>query len=617
MAYMQRWDNNTLGFSDTDVVIPFLQKKSMHELEIYTYGAYTRKSSESEDRQVQSIERQKDDLEEMIERDNLLLYNDIIEETKSAFTPGREAFASLVAQTQKGKVNAWLCWHANRLSRNPIDAGMIIYLMDTGKLHHIKTQSRVYYNTPTDKMMLQIEFTMSKKDSDDKSLAVKSGLKKRYKNGYPTGRAPLGFLNDLSREKGSREWIIDTERYEKIELLFTRYLKGNDSLSTITKYAQNSLGLTTVASKKQGGIPVCRSLVHYTLKNPIYAGFFYAKDEHSKKRNLHVLSENVPRIISEEDHVKIINMFGEKTHVNTQSHQSPYDGYIIGEDGGYMGADYKFQVICDCRNKFAFRNKEFCPHCHIKIDKMKKPNYLSYSYFYNVQRRKTKGVVAKCISEKQIETSLITFFKTDLKISDSFLEWIKTHINILQDDEREMKKNFIKNRKNELLILEKKKVKLKKLFLNEIIDFDTFKHDIQELESSLTRKNNECEYVENWHEILNGIFDNLHNFEDIIMNGTYSDKRRLLEVLSSNLVWNEEKLFILKPKWLIAFIDGLKPLREEFKQFEPENIVDSKGFNCVLDVRCPSLLRYLDKIRTSHHIYYALLSDEHLCILKN
>ena len=213
----------------------------MNELETYTYDGYTRKSSESEDKQVQSLERQKDDIKELVLRENLNLYGDIIEEKKSAFTVGREGFALLVKRTLQGKVNAWLCWHANRLCRNPIDSGMIIHLMDIGKLHHIKTPNRVYYNTPADKMMLQFEFIMSKKDSDDKSLAVKSGFKKRYKKGYPTGRAPLGFLNDLSQEKGNRQWIVDPDRYKKVKLLFMKYLKGNDSLSSITDYAQNVL----------------------------------------------------------------------------------------------------------------------------------------------------------------------------------------------------------------------------------------------------------------------------------------------------------------------------------------------------------------------------------------
>jgi len=129
------------------------------------------------------------------------------------FSPGRTYFNELVALTYAGDVNAWLCWHPNRLSRNPIDAGTIVYLMDLGLLHHIKTPTRVYFNNPTDKMMLNFEFTMSKKDSDDKSGFVKSGLKKRYKKGLPTGKAPIGFLNDKTKEKGDRGWLVDEERF--------------------------------------------------------------------------------------------------------------------------------------------------------------------------------------------------------------------------------------------------------------------------------------------------------------------------------------------------------------------------------------------------------------------
>src|SRR5690606_15273571 len=138
----------------------------------FIYGGYVRKSSESEDRQVQSIERQKDDLVSVINKESLLLCGDIIEETKSAFSIGRQGFDSLVRLTQRGKVNAWICWHANRLSRDAMDSGIIIHLIDNGKLNHIRTPSRIYYNTPVDKMMLQIEFAMSKKDSDDKSEFV-------------------------------------------------------------------------------------------------------------------------------------------------------------------------------------------------------------------------------------------------------------------------------------------------------------------------------------------------------------------------------------------------------------------------------------------------------------
>lgn len=211
------------------------------ELKNYIYGVYARKSSESEDRQIQSIDRQIDDFIELQEREQLSFYDKPIKESRSAFSVGREGFNFLVKLTESGKVNAWVCWHANRLSRNAIDAGVIVDLLDRGKLHHTRTPTRIYFNTPTDKMMLQIEFTMSKKDSDDKSVFVKSGLKKRYKKGLPNGKAPIGFLNDKTKEKGDRDWIVDKHRFDKLKLLFTRFLNGNDSLNTITEFTRNVL----------------------------------------------------------------------------------------------------------------------------------------------------------------------------------------------------------------------------------------------------------------------------------------------------------------------------------------------------------------------------------------
>lgn len=394
----QRWDSNTLGFSKkrecscypffgselahTSICNEFRAKIFMNKKDTtqFIYGVYARKSSESEDKQVQSIQRQIDDFLELQNRENLDFFETPIRESKSAFSVGREGFDSLVDLTRKGKVNAWLCWHANRLSRNPIDAGVIIDLMDKGLLDHIRTPSRIYFATPTDKMMLQIEFTMSKKDSDDKSVFVKSGLKKRYKKGFPCGKAPVGFLNDKTKERGDRDWLVDTVRYEKLKLIFYRFLKGKDSLGTITDYAREELKLTTPKSKRIGEKLVGRSLMEHILKNPIYAGFFYSKDEYGANRTFRKLNENVPRIITEDDHFKILNIFGDRCHTKKQSHLTPYSGHIKGAEGNHMGADVKLQVICDCTKKFAYRSKKVCPNCFVKISEMQNPKYLSYTY---------------------------------------------------------------------------------------------------------------------------------------------------------------------------------------------------------------------------------------------
>ena len=317
----------------------------INENEQFNYGEYARKSSESEDKQVQSIERQVDELKELSQKLNLNVYGEPIKESKSAFSIGREGFNKLVSLTQKGKINAWLVWHANRLSRNAMDSGMIIHLMDLGLLHHIRTPSKIYYNTPTDKMMLQIEFTMSKKDSDDKSVFVKSGLEKRYKKGYPTGRAPIGFLNNKMEEKGNRGWVIDKERFNKVTLLFKQFMKGKDSLSSITKYAKEELDLKTAPQKRLGNKYLGRSMMSHVLKNPIYAGFFYANEQGTNKKIRRELTEEIPRMITEAEHRKVLQILRARVSPKMQKHDTLFQEMIKGPNGEFIGADLKFQLI--------------------------------------------------------------------------------------------------------------------------------------------------------------------------------------------------------------------------------------------------------------------------------
>ena len=596
-----------LAKKENHVVVPFLNHiicyLIMNPIDIknYTYGVYARKSSESEDKQVQSIDRQIDDFLELKKREHLRFYETPIKESKSAFSVGRDGFNVLVKLTETGQINAWLCWHANRLSRNAIDAGVIVDLLDRGKLHHIRTPSRIYFNTPTDKMMLQIEFTMSKKDSDDKSVFVKSGLKKRYKKGLPNGKAPIGFLNDKTKEKGDRDWLVDHERYKKLEMLFTKFLKGHDSLNTITDYAQNVLQLTTPKTKRQGGKLVGRSLVEHILKNPIYAGFFYSKDEYGQERTHRQLDEKVPRILTEDEHFKILNIFGERNHPNQQTHLTPYSGIIYGSDGNYMGADVKLQVICDCAKKFAYTNTDICPSCNKKIIEMKHPKYLSYTYYYNIKRKRTKGLSARSIEERKINQALIALFENELHISEPLYHWSKKYLKELQDGELEQDKKIAHIQKKALCHLEEKKAKLRELFINEIITKEEFQYDLKKLHTQIDTKKIDYGYAENWYEDMEHLLDTLFNFGEIIKKGSYGEKKEALALLSPNLIWDEQNLHILKADWLQVFIQGRRRVLEQYPVFEPKNNGNFKGLKGVLDIKCPTLLRWLDKVRKKRY----------------
>ena len=363
---------------------------------------------------------------------------------------------------------------------------------------------------------------MSKKDSDDKSNFVKSGLNKRYQKGFPCGKAPIGFLNDKFQDKGNRGWIVDKIRFGKLQLLFARFLKGNDSLNTITSYAQEHLKLTTVLTKRQGGKIVGRSMVEHILKNPIYAGFFYSKDEQGNKRSLRSLHKDLPLIITEEDHIKILNIFGARHHPKQQKHLTPYTGYIVGKDNNTIGADVKLQVICDCSKKFAYRSKTKCPACGVNITKMKTPKYLSYTYYFNIKRRKTKGLSSKSIEEKKVDQVLIDLYKKELHLTEQQYTWAKQHLEELKIEELERDKKRTKIYQKEKEELDLKKEKIRKLFIEELLSFEEFKKESEKLEALYNYKKEQQNYSENWYEQIDNLLDTLFNFEAIIEKSDYN-----------------------------------------------------------------------------------------------
>ena len=73
------------------------------------YFIYARKSSESEDRQVQSIESQVEELQKLAKNSSLAVVN-IFSESKSAKAPERPIFEEMLSRIRAGEANGILCW---------------------------------------------------------------------------------------------------------------------------------------------------------------------------------------------------------------------------------------------------------------------------------------------------------------------------------------------------------------------------------------------------------------------------------------------------------------------------------------------------------------------------
>ena len=101
---------------------------------------YARKSTDNEEMQVLSIEAQLAELREFAKKEGLSVCQEFIEK-QSAKTPGRPIFNDMLTQIGKGLATGILSWHPDRLARNSIDGGKILYLVDCGLIKSLRFPS--------------------------------------------------------------------------------------------------------------------------------------------------------------------------------------------------------------------------------------------------------------------------------------------------------------------------------------------------------------------------------------------------------------------------------------------------------------------------------------------
>src|SRR5437762_3036009 len=79
------------------------------------YAIYCRKSSESDERQIQSLPDQIASLKTFIASKGLIVTDEPFQESKSAKIPGRPVFNQLVQMVEEGTVNGIILLNPSRL----------------------------------------------------------------------------------------------------------------------------------------------------------------------------------------------------------------------------------------------------------------------------------------------------------------------------------------------------------------------------------------------------------------------------------------------------------------------------------------------------------------------
>ncbi len=242
---------------------------------------YARKSSDSEERQVLSIEAQVRELKEYAAREQIKVV-DVLTESKTAKIPGRKVFGELISRIEKGETNGILAWHPDRLARNSVDGGHIVYLLDSQKVKELRFPTFWFENTPQGKFMLNIAFGQSKYYVDNLSENVRRGIRQKLSIGQYPGPAPIGYNNDLV----THTIVVDEACAPLVSRLFETFASGQYSIAQLRELSF-SWGLVSRRSKRMLSSTETRRI----LTNPFYYGLIRYDGEVYKAAHKPIISK--------------------------------------------------------------------------------------------------------------------------------------------------------------------------------------------------------------------------------------------------------------------------------------------------------------------------------------
>jgi len=359
------------------------------------YFLYCRKSTEDEDRQVMSIESQRTTMARFADDRTDIEIVEILEESKSAKSPGRPVFATMLERIRRGEAEGIIAWAPDRLARNSIDGGQIIYLLDQGILLDLKFSTYTFENNSQGKFMLQIMFGQSKYYSDALSENVKRGNQTKLEMGWRPNQVPIGYKNCPD----TKTVIPHPDHFPLVRRIFELLLAGTHSPYDLYLMAKDDWGFLTPRRKKSGGRPLALSTLYRMLGNRFYCGEIPWGDRIYDGRH--------PPVITKAEFDRVQLLLKRDRQPRPSRHTFPYTGLIR------------------------------CGSCGMSITAEHKVNRYGHRYIYYHCTNK-KGAASRCpersIEQKAMERQLIAFLAS-LAIKPEIEDWVRAQLE--QDAGRE------------------------------------------------------------------------------------------------------------------------------------------------------------------------------------
>ena len=474
------------------------------------YFMYARKSTESEDRQVASIESQIGELKKIVERDGLEVVETLFE-SKSAKAPGRPVFNQMIKRIERGEAQGIICWKLDRLARNPVDGGNISWMLQRGKLLHIQTYERAYY--PTDNVLLMyVELGMANQYVRDLSTNVKRELRRKAEMGWRPTPAPVGYLNTPDKEKGERIIVRDPELFPIIRKMLELVMTGIHTPPNVLKIATNEWHI-----RNRNGHKIARSTFYNILSDTFYYGVY----EYPIGSGIWHQGKHEP-MLTKAEYDKLQSII----HVRDTTRPKNYF--------------------------FAYRGLLRCGNCGAMVTAENKRKHLSdgsirtYVY-YHCTGRKDPNCDWKCISEPELEKQ-VSEQLADIQIPQDFCDWAIQKLKTENTKESEVRRAIIDQHRKFYDECVKKLERLLDMRLKGEIDEEQFRSKKEELTKEKARLTELLRDTDNRVDTWLIRAEEAFNFATTARNrfetGTNAVKREILAALDTNWLLKDGKVSV-------------------------------------------------------------------------
>lgn len=565
------------------------------------YFIYCRKSSEAEDRQVLSIESQTRELAQLATELNLPVA-EILTESKSAKDPGRPVFNAMMQRLYRGEADGIICWKLDRLARNPVDGGSIIWAI---KQHAIKvmTPFQSYAREDDNIILMYIEFGMAQKYVDDLSKNVKRGLRTKIENGWQPGVAPPGYLNHTDRITGDNTLIKDPERFPLIRRMWDLMLTGLHTPPKIMDIANEQWGFRTRPTRRMGGKRLCRSAIYQIFTKPFYYGWF----EYPIGSGQWYQGKHEP-MITEAEYDRVQVLLGRNGSPRPQSQREfAFTGLIrCGECNRMITAEEKHQLMCShCRHKFAYRTRSSCPKCQTPIAQMENPQFLHYTY-YHCSKSRRPVCPQKCVSGAEMERQIIEYLER-IQISAKLKDYCLKYLRELHERESAAQSAIVEAQRK---ALQECVQKLENLITLRTSPSNADGSQISDEEYGQRRGKllkekaaleellrNAGDRIEQQLKLSQETFEFAHIARERFIQGDTETKKAMLATIQSNLTLVDRKLRIEAKEPFYLLEKSKTGLISENQAIEPEEVGLLQGRNRPSVVVSPNVLAGLNEVR--------------------